>query len=276
LSELYGFDQQTSYQFAFTYIRQLAIHLRNSITTKTQETHRIVYCWQFIHSLDFFSRLLSQHVGADKSSPLQPLIYPLVQVTLGAVTLNTSSQYFPLRFHLVEVLLRLSRKMGVYIPLAPTILGPLDSSLLKATLSKKAAANVLKPVEFETTLRVSSTYLSGPSSRVYRDQVADKLVCLLGEFFNLHALNPAFPELALPTLTMIKRWLKRHGGDCGAKVRHALLGFVEHVELQSKWVEDKRCGMEFSPGNCHDIQVVKVGDDGPLRKWIQRKEAIVN
>jgi len=82
----------------------------------------------------------SRDCWVNMSAPINPhrynRIYPLVQVTLGAVTLNTSSQYFPPRFHLVEVLLRLSRQTGVYIPLAPTIPGPLDSSLLRATLSK--------------------------------------------------------------------------------------------------------------------------------------------
>src|SRR5271163_1884101 len=131
LSELYGFNQQISYQHAFTYIRQLAINLRNAIAAKTPETTRIVYCWQYLHSLDFFSRMLSQHVGSNKSSPLEPLVYPVIQVALGAIKLNPSSQYFPLRFHLVTALLRVSKHTGVYIPLAPSILEPLQSSLLK-------------------------------------------------------------------------------------------------------------------------------------------------
>jgi nucleolar complex protein 2 len=273
LSELYGFDQQVSYQLAFTYIRQLAIHLRNSITTKTQESAAIVYCWQYIHSLDFFSRMLSQHVGTSKNSPLESLVYPVIQVALGAIKLNPSSQYFPLRFQIVESLLRLSRQTGVYIPLAPTLLEPLDSALMKASHSKKADT-VLKPVEFEFTLRVSSAYLSGPSSRVYRDQVASKLASLLAQFFELHASNPAFPELVLPAGTIIKKWLRKHGPDCGGKIRHALKGLVEKLEEQSKLVEEKRRGMEFKPQDLHNVQVLNDKEEGALQKWVQKQKTI--
>ena len=215
--------------------------------------------------------MLSQHIGTNKSSPLQPLVYPLVQVALGALKLNPSSQYFPLRFHLVEALLRLSRQTGVYIPLAPTLLETFDSSLIKASHSKKSGT-VLKPVEFEVTLRVSSTYLSGPSSRVYRDQVVKQTIHLLAQFFDLHALNPAFPELALPPVIVIKKWLKKHGGETGPKVRHGLSVLVEKLDEQAKWIEEKRKGMEFSPENLQNIQVIKALEDGPLRKWIKKQD----
>jgi nucleolar complex protein 2 len=50
-----------------------------------------VYNWQFIHSIDFWSLVLaracdvSATVERGEESPLQPLIFPLVQVTTGAV-----------------------------------------------------------------------------------------------------------------------------------------------------------------------------------------------
>lgn len=268
LSELYGFDQDISYQHAFTFLRQLALHLRNSIATKSQESTRIVYCWQYINSLDFFSRMLSQHVGSNKSANLYPLVYPVIQIALGAIKLNPSSQYFPLRFHLVEALLRLSRQTGVYIPLTPILLEPLDSSLMR-TLSAKKSDTVLKPVELEVTLRVSASYLTGPSSRVYRDQVATKLVQLLAQFFNSHALSPAFPELLLPPVMVIKRWLKKYGGVCGAKVRMGLSGLVEKLDEHAKWVIEKRQGLEFSPESLQNIQIIDT-EEGPLQKWIKK------
>jgi len=277
LSELYGFDQRASYQHAFTYIRQLAINLRNAMTTKTQESTRIVYCWQYVHSLDFFSRMLSQHIGTNTSSELHPLIYPFIQVTLGAIKLNPSSQYFPLRFHLVEALLRLEKQTGVYIPLVPILLEPLDSSLMKTVHSKKSET-VLKPVEFDVTLRVSSNYLSGPSSRVYRDQVGDKISSLLAEYFELHALSLAFPELALAPVTAMKKWLKKHGGQCGAKVRHALSNLVEKLDEQARWIEDRRKGIPFDPEKLLAGQTGTI-DDGqisssPLTKWIQKQLSV--
>jgi nucleolar complex protein 2 len=47
-----------------------------------------VYNWQYVHSIDFWSLVLAR---ACESSPsgteneLKPLIYPLVQVALGAI-----------------------------------------------------------------------------------------------------------------------------------------------------------------------------------------------
>jgi len=219
--------------------------------------------------------MLSQHVGTNTDSELHPLIYPVIQVTLGAIRLNPSSQYFPLRFYLIESLLRLSRQTDVYIPLAPLLLEPLDSSLMKTSPSKKSES-VLKPIEFETVLRVSSNYLSGPSSKVYRDQIGEKLCNLLAQYFELHALNLAFPELVFPVLIAIKKWLKRHGGECGGKVRHLLQNLVEKLDEQAKWVEERRRGLPFEPEKLSSGQKVTVENEmtTPLSKWIQKQKAM--
>lgn len=83
--------EKVGYQAGFGYIRQLAVHLRNSITNNSKDSYKTVYNWQYVHSLDFWSRVLSMHCDglkeaqAGKECPLRPLIYPLVQVTLGAI-----------------------------------------------------------------------------------------------------------------------------------------------------------------------------------------------
>lgn len=215
--------------------------------------------------------MLSQHVGQNQSSPLHPLIYPVIQVALGTIKLNPSSQYFPLRFQVVESLLRLSRQTGVYIPLAPTLMEPLDSAIMKISKTKKTETT-LKPIDLETTLRVSASYLTGPSSRVYRDQIALKMIDLLAQFFELHAKSPAFPELVLTPTIILKKWVKKYGGECGGKVRHALAELVEKLDAHGKWVEQKRQGMGFDPERLADVEVPGEKDDGPLSKWIQKQK----
>lgn len=256
-AELWGIDQDIAYTTGFGFIRQLAIHLRSSITNTTKESYKAVYNWQYVHSLDFWSRVLSQHCDgyleaqAGKQSALRPLIYPVVQITLGAARLIPTPQYFPLRFHLTRSLLRLSRATGTYIPLASTLLEVLNS----AELRKPPKSSTLRPLEFATTIRAPKSYLR---TRVYQDGVGEQVAELLAEFFVLWTKHIAFPELSVPVVVMCKRWLKqvssRAGGNKNSKVNQMLLLLVQKVEANARWVEERRAGVTFAPRNRAEVE----------------------
>ena len=111
-SEIFSLDHQAAYQHAFRFIRQLAIHLRNSMKLKTkvchisnffallnhfawlvnmQESYKQVYNWQFVHAVDFWSLVLARACQVQgstdevKTEDMRPLIYPLVQIATGAI-----------------------------------------------------------------------------------------------------------------------------------------------------------------------------------------------
>ncbi|KAL2271004.1 hypothetical protein VTJ83DRAFT_375 [Remersonia thermophila] len=267
-AELWGLDQNLGYTTAFTSIRQLAIHLRNSIVNNKNDAFRAIYNWQYVHSLDFWSCVLAEHCSplkqaeAGKESPLKPLIYPLVQVTLGAMRLIPTALYFPLRFHLVRSLLRLSRATDTYIPLAAPLLEVLDSAEMK----KAPKSSTLKPLDFAVAYKAPKTYLR---TRVYQDGVGEQLVELLSEFFVLWARSIAFPEFALPSIVRIKRWLKEgrkqqarqghkphgkhpkgrgpHGGSRNGKLAAALALLVQKLEANARFVEERRARVDFAP-----------------------------
>ncbi|KAF2201635.1 ribosome assembly protein-like protein Noc2 [Delitschia confertaspora ATCC 74209] len=249
-AELWGLDPNVGYTTGFAFIRQLAIHLRNSITHKSKDSYKTVYNWQYIHSLDFWSRVVSAHceslreAESGKQSPLRPLIYPTVQVTLGALRLIPTSQYFPLRFQLVRSLLRISSATSTYIPLAPALYEVLNSAEMK----KPAKPSTLKALDFNTNIRASKAYLR---TRVYQDGVAEQVTELLSEFFVLWTKNIAFPELALPVLVMLKRWVKemskKNSGNKNGKVNTAIGLLIQKLEANAKWIEEKRAKVEFSP-----------------------------
>lgn len=251
-SELWGIDPTIGYTTGFAFIRQLAIHLRTSITNKTKDSYKTVYNWQYVHSLDFWSRVVAAHceslreAEAGKPSPLRPLIYPIVQVTLGAMRLIPTAQYFPLRFQLIRSLLRISSATSTYIPIAPALVEVLNSTEMK----KPPKPSTLKALEFSTSIRATKAYLR---TRIYQDGVGEQLAELLSEFFILWAKNIAFPELALPVIVMLKRWLKamskKSGGNRNSKINSLIQLLIQKLETNSRWVEEKRAKVDFAPND---------------------------
>lgn len=255
-SELWGLSaaagDTVAYTTAFTFIRQLAVHLRSSITNNSNESYKTVYNWQYVHSLDFWSRVLGSY-ATDANSSLRPLIYPLVQVTLGALRLIPTATYFPLRFQLIRSLLRISLATGTYIPLAPALYEVLAS----AEMRRSPKASTLKPLDFATSLRAPKGYLR---TRVYQDGIGEQVVELLSEFFVLWAKNIAFPELSLPVVVMLKRWLKEVNnrapgrGNKNQKVNGAISVLVQKIEANARWIEDHRRKVEFAPNNRKEVE----------------------
>ncbi|KAI4680349.1 uncharacterized protein J4E84_007997 [Alternaria hordeiaustralica] len=260
-AELWGIDPTVGYTTGFGFIRQLAIHLRTSITNKTKDSYKTVYNWQYVHSLDFWSRVISMHcetlreAESGKPSSLRPLIYPVVQVTLGAMRLIPTSQYFPLRFQLIRSLLRIAQATSTYIPLAPALVEVLNSAEMK----KPPKPSTLKALDFSISIRATKAFLR---TRIYQDGIGEQVAELLSEFFILWTKNIAFPELALPVIVMLKRWVKamtkKSSGNKNTKVSSLIALLVQKLEANSRWVEEKRNKVEFAPNN-------RAGVDGFLK-----------
>ena len=251
-SELWGLDATVGYTTGFGFIRQLAVHLRSSITNKTKDSYKTVYNWQYVHSLDFWSRVIAAHceslreAESGKPSPLRPLIYPVVQLTLGAMRLIPTAQYFPLRFQLIRSLLRISSATSTYIPLAPALIEVLQSAEMK----KPPKPSTLKALEFSTQIRATKAYLR---TRIYQDGVGEQVAELLSEFFLLWTKNIAFPELALPVIVMLKRWVKamtkKASGNRNAKMNSLFALLIQKLEANTKWIEEKRMKIDFAPND---------------------------
>lgn len=249
---LVGGDGGVAYTTAFTFIRSLAIHLRGSITNNSGDSYKTVYNWQYVHSLDFWSRVLAAHC-TEPTSPLRPLIYPLVQVTLGALRLIPTATYFPLRFQLIRSLLRVSLSTGTYIPLA----APLYEVFNSAEMRRAPKPGTLKPLDFSIAIRAPKSYLR---TRIYQDGVAEQAQELLSEFFVLWSKNIAFPELALPVTVMLKRWLKEvnqrgaaKGGNKNQKINTMIQLLVQKLEANARWIEEKRAKVDFAPNDRRSV-----------------------
>jgi nucleolar complex protein 2 len=278
-AEIWGIDQKVSYTTGFTFIRQLAIHLRGNITKPTKDSYKTIYNWQFVHSLDFWSRVLSTHCNSlveaqnGKESQLRALIYPVVQITLGVMRLIPTSTYFPLRFQLIRSLLRISNATGSYIPLASVLLEVLNSAELK----KPPKPATLRPLDFSANIRAPSSHLK---TRVYQDGVGEQVIELFSEFFVLWSKSIAFPELQLPVTVMLKRWLRtassKSTGNKNAKLNQGLLLLVQKLEANARWIEERRNKVQFSPKDRAEVDGFlkdEAWQDTPLGAFVvgQRK-----
>ena len=269
-AELWGLDPNIGYTTGFNFIRQLAIHLRTTSLNPTKDSYKTIYNWQYTHSVDFWSRVLSAHCSptanpclkSAKDSPLHPLIYPLVQITMGALRLIPTPAYFPLRFHMTRSLLRLSQATTTYIPLSASLLEVLSS----AECSKPAQAASIAPLDFSVVLRAPKSYLR---TRVYQDGLGSQLAELVGEFFYIWSKNVAFPELIIPPIVQMKRWLKststpskpaggsdknkRGKHNRGSKIHAAIGLLVQKLELNARFIEERRREVRFAPS--HRVEV---------------------
>lgn len=246
-AELFGIDDTLSYQIGFEYIRQLAIHLRSSINNPTKDSYKTVYNWQFCHSLDFWSRVISSRChaseGKKKESSLKQLIYPLVQVTLGTIRLIPTAQFFPLRFYLMRSLIRLSQNSGVFIPMFPLLAEIMHST----AFTRPPKSSDLQAVDFDSNIRVNQAYLG---TKVYQDGLSEQFVDLCAEFFVLYCKSIAFPELVTPAVITLRRYMKK---SKSSKFNKQLSQLVEKLNQNAKLIETKRSNVDFGPNNKTEV-----------------------
>ncbi|KAK6204588.1 Noc2p family-domain-containing protein [Scheffersomyces amazonensis] len=253
-TELFGLDETLSYQVGFEYVRQLAIHLRNSInaTSNAKDGFKTIYNWQYCHSLDFWSRVVAKHCNPEqelkhksKESPLRKLIYPLVQVTLGAIRLIPTAQFFPLRFYLIRSLIRISQNTGVFIPIFPLISEILTSTII----TKSPKGSNLNPVDFDHNIKVNQAYLG---TRIFQEGVCEQFIELSGEFFGLYSKSIAFPELATPAILSLRRFIKK---SKNSKFNKQLQQLIEKLNANAVFITSKRSNIEYGPSNKSQVQL---------------------
>ncbi|KAJ2829123.1 Nucleolar Complex 2 protein, partial [Coemansia sp. 'formosensis'] len=246
--ELYGNDANASYQHGFVYIRQLAIHLRNSMQLRSKESFRAIYNWQFINSLNFWTEVLATYCGdrAEEQpqlcATLESLVYPLTQIILGVARLVPTAKYFPLRIHCISQLLRLSSATGIYIPILPMIIEVLESPEF---LSRRPTNSTLKPLSLDSHLKAPKEY---EHTRVYLEIVLESVFGLLADTIAAQSVRIAFPEWVVPAVLQLRRWRKR-AGKSWSRFSKQLQGLLEKIDQTSVMVVQRRNKVDFGPAN---------------------------
>ena len=239
LAEMFMLDPKAAYHHAFVYIRQLSISLRNAITLKKKETIQTVYNWQFVHSVHLWVHLLE-----NKSDVLEPLIHPIVQLIDGAIKLVYTSRYYPLRFHLAQMLSTLSASTNKFVPVLPYYLEVLNTFNLK----KKSTKVSMKPVDFSCILRISKSQMAENGTK---DSVVDGVYTGILEYMSKQSHKIAFPELSITCLMQLKDFLKKCKVTNFSK---KLKQLAEKIEENRKFIIAKRRSVSFSVGDHEKIQ----------------------
>lgn len=278
--EIFLLDSNLAYQLGFEYLRQLAIHLRNSINAQTNNNtssknkidpanaYKIVYNWQFVHSLDFWSRFLSSachhEVLVEANSSMKELIYPLIQITIGTIKLIPTAQFFPLRFYLIKSLNRLIYATKIYVPVYPLLQEILNSNIFKKQIKKEDKK--LEPFDFQTNIKCNAQYLK---SKTYQDGVIEQFIEILGEFLNCFNKSISFPELSTPIIISLKRFIKVNSNNL--KFNKKLNILLEKIVKNNEFIENKREEVEFSPSNKTELVKFLIDVDWkttPLGKYV--------
>lgn len=274
--ELYSIDPVLSYQHAFVYIRQLAIHLRNALSTQQaakeaksgqakskkppvkgkgkkskdgNETGlKSVYNWQFINCLRVWTRVLSSPLAsnpivsstglnAGQSSVLRPLIYPFVQVAIGVLNLINSSRYHPLRLIVINFLIQLAASSHVFISVIPQLLSVFSS----VELTRRPLPNSKKSHDIRSVLKVSK---HSASTQAYQEQLCEIAMDSVFEYARVFSYSIAYPELILPVTRSLKKFAKQTKISGLSK---KLNGLVAKLNENSSWIEKKRRASSYSP-----------------------------
>lgn len=241
--EILKIDENITYQHAFIYVRQQAIHLRNALTVKKKDLCQAVYNWQFIRCLELWSLLVSSSPG---STALEHLVYPLVQIITGTMKLIPSVSYFPLRFHCIAMLNSISASTGKFTPILPFIIETLE----EVDLNKKHGKISLKPLSFTCMLKLSNAQAQ---EKAFKDALIDQVYEHLLTHLSIYANSVSFPELVFPAQVRLKDIIKK----CKvANYTKQLKQILDKIEDNVKFITERRNGL-----------TVKLADSQAIQTW---------
>ena len=255
-----------------------------------------MYNWQFVHCVDFWAIVLASACDTQtevengcQESELKPLIYPLVQIGLGAIKyvlspaistsrcdtfprLTSAIRFAPFHFQIIRSLLHLANHTHTYIPISPYLLPILTLSL---SSSHRPKQSTIRPPDFEVQIRAPQQYLK---TRVYAECLVEETIFLLAEWLASRNVQGsiAFPEVIVPVVVTLRKALKNSKSlsKGSGKELGIVKGLVERIEESSNWVELKRkTAMTASGGimplEIWDSEMKTQVDDSPLGRYVQ-------
>jgi len=287
---LYSLDYASSYQHAFVYVRQLALHLRTAMQKKTPEAVRVVYCWQYLHCLKLWTAVLASScrsrgaavatTGGTAASTttistnttasdgdaalLRSLIYPLVEIIFGVARLIPTARHLPLRLHCVRYLQQLAAFSESYIPTTSILLEAFD--LKEITMAPKremknkkkkgdagggGGGGDIRGVRLPVVFKLPKVDALRNVEQL--DACLGELFTLLGREVELYRYSAGLPEFTIRICQRLRKFSKetRNG-----KYRAYARGCIELCEKYSKFAITARSALEEAPSDIKTLEIL--------------------
>lgn len=237
VAELYGLDEAVSYSHAFIYLRQLALHLRTALTTRSKQSVSAVLSWQFVNCLRVWTAVICRY-ATDSSRPLFPLVYPLVQIILGVIRLQSTARYSPLIVHCCSMLVEITWVTNAYVPVMIHLLEILRMPALNKKPKGGAPSN---PPNLNLMVKVGNTTLE---TRAFQDVIINRVLDLLLDACKASYTSVAFPEIVAPVVVQLRQWAKETRGSAWRARAKAL---ISALTAQATKVAAIRATLSIAP-----------------------------
>jgi len=256
--ELYSLDYHSSYQHAFVYIRQMALHLRTAMQKKTLEALGAVYCWQYLHCLKLWVAVLAEacqhkedsNLSGGEDQLLRSLIFPLTQVILGTARLVPSARYLPLRLHCVRLLQQLAAAAEIFLPTTSILLEVFDMREFSLQPKKTNKSNV-QPMALTFRLRADNPLRSMEELEMCISEV----FVLLNREADLYRFSAGFPEFSVRICQRLRKFSKE---TRFSRWRAYAKGCLDLCERYSKKAVEARSKLnDVAPKDVKQLEVLR-------------------
>nr|QUE41924.1 nucleolar complex protein 2 [Fragaria x ananassa] len=256
--ELYGVDLPTAYQHAFVFIRQLAMILREALSSKTKEAFRKVYEWKFMNCLELWTGAVCAY-GSE--ADFRPVVYPLAQIIYGAARLVPTARYLPLRLRCIRMLNRIAASTGTFTPVSMLLLDMLEMK----ELNRPTTGGVGKAVDLRTVLKVSKPTLK---TRAFQEACVLSVVDELAEHLAQWSYSIAFPELSFIPGVRLRSFCKSTKVE---RFRRATRELIRQIEANSQFITERRKAISFLPNDPAVVSFLeeeKKSEASPLSQYV--------
>ena len=262
--ELYSLDYASSYQHAFVYIRQLALHLRSAIQKKTPEAFRVVYCWQYIHCLKLWTAVLCSAAGQsdDEAQLMRSLIFPLTEVIFGVIRLVPTTRHLPLRLHCVRFLQQIAASSEQFIPTTSVLLEALDlKELYMKPKRVDSRGKDIRGIRLPLILKLPKEGALRTTEQL--DACLGEIFVLLNREVDLYRFSPGFPEFTVRICQRLRKYSKE---TKNGKYRAYSRGCIELCEKYSAEATKARSKLNEAPKDIKRLEALKPSNVPSMRE----------